>query len=126
VFTNQAAALWQCSYYMSLLLNIVMKSKKLLIAALITVTALSATSFLNSCSSGKMYAREGIVEKIEYGKDGYTASLKDEKGKDFDAIISRVRMEKTYKVLKAGDKVKLSGDTIHFDNKVRILVNNIK
>lgn len=103
-----------------------MKSKKLLFVTLISLYALSGMVMLNSCSSTGMYSREGTVEKIEYGKDGYTASLKDEKGEDFDAIISRIRMEKTYKVLKAGDQVELSGDTIHLDNKVRILVKNIK
>jgi hypothetical protein len=103
-----------------------MKSKKLLFVTLAYSFVLSGMVILNSCSSAGMYSREGTVEKIEYGKDGYTASLKDKKGEDFDAIISRIRMEKTYKVLKAGDKVELSGDTIHLDNKVRILVKNIK
>jgi hypothetical protein len=104
-----------------------MKSKNLLFAFFLSgISFSSGMLFLNSCSAPKMYAREGTVEKIEYGKDGYTASLKDKKGEDFDAIISIVRMEKSYKVLKAGDKVELSGDTIHLDNKVRILVKNIK
>lgn len=104
-----------------------MKINKSLIVAFVALTGLLlAMSSLNSCSSGKMYSREGTVEKIEYGKDGYTASLKATKGEDFDAIISIARMEKTYKVLKEGDKVELSGDTIHLDNKVRILVKNIK
>lgn len=103
-----------------------MKSKKFLQSALVVMAILSGTAGLSSCSSGKMYAREGTVEKVEFGKDGYTASLKDKDGGSFDAVVSRIRMEKNYRVLKEGDKAALSGDTIHLDNKVRILVTDIK
>jgi hypothetical protein len=124
MFRNQVTASLQHPCKIAII-KIVMEIKKSLIVAFVSLTTLSVMS-LSSCSSGKMYSREGTIEKIEYGKDGYTASLKDKKGEDFDAVISRVRMEKTYKVLKSGDKVELSGDTIHLDNKVRILVKNIK
>ena len=81
---------------------------------------------MESCATSKEYSAKGTVEKIEYGKDGYTASLKDKDNNDFDALISHVRMQKEYKVLKVGDKVELAGDTIHLDNKVRVLVKKIK
>ncbi|MBE9463173.1 hypothetical protein ACFP1I_27820 [Dyadobacter subterraneus] len=103
-----------------------MKSKKFLIAAGFFATALFGLTFLNSCSGSKIFSQKGTVQNIEYGKDGYTAYLKDKNGKDFDAVISRVRMEKDYKVLKVGDNVALSGDTIHLDNKIRVLVKQIK
>lgn len=80
---------------------------------------------LESCAPGKEFSAKGIIEKIEYGKDGYTASLKG-KNQNFDALISRVRMEKEYRVLKVGEKVELFGDTIHLDNKVRVLVKKIR
>ncbi|MCF0055832.1 hypothetical protein [Dyadobacter sp. CY356] len=103
-----------------------MKSKKFFIIPGFFALALSGLTILNSCSGSKMYSRNGTVQNIEYGKDGYTAYLKDKSGEDFDAIISRVRMEKGYRVLKAGDHVALSGDTIHVENKVRVLVKEIK
>lgn len=103
-----------------------MKSKKFLIITGFAVLALFSITLLNSCAGSKTYSKKGTVQNIEYGKDGYTAYLKDKNGKDFDAIISRVRMETGYKVLKVGDNVALSGDTIHLDNKVRVLVKQIK
>jgi hypothetical protein len=103
-----------------------MKSKKFFIIPGFFTLALSGIVILNSCSGSKIYSRKGTVQNIEYGKDGYTAYLKDKNGDDFDAIVSRVRMEKGYRVLKAGDNVALSGDTIHLDDKVRVLVKEIK
>jgi hypothetical protein len=81
---------------------------------------------LSACSTGGMYSAQGIVQTIENGKDGYTAQVKGEDGEIFDAVISRVKMEKEYKILKVGDTVELFGDTIHLDNKVRILTQQIK
>jgi hypothetical protein len=81
---------------------------------------------LNSCATNGLYNAKGTVQKIELGKDGYTATLKGEDGKDFDAVISVVKLQKKYQVLKAGETVKLYGDTIHLDQKVRIIVQKIK
>lgn len=103
-----------------------MKSKKLFIAQSFGALGLVGLTFLSSCSGSKVFSEKGTVQNIEFGKDGYTAYLKDKNGKDFDAVISRVRMQKGYKLLKAGDNVSLSGDTIHLDNKVRVLVKEIK
>ncbi|GLU52503.1 hypothetical protein Dfri01_19640 [Dyadobacter frigoris] len=103
-----------------------MKSKKLFIITGFSALALFGLTILNSYSGSKIFSQKGTVQNIEYGKDGYTAYLKDKNGKDFDAVISRVRMQKEYKLLKVGDEVALSGDTIHLDNKVRVLVKQIK
>lgn len=103
-----------------------MKSIKILSITGFCFLVLVSILALNSCSGSKIFSKKGTVQNIEYGKDGYTAYLKDKNGKDFDAVISRVRMEKGYRVLKAGDKVALSGDTIHLDNKVRVLVKQIQ
>ncbi|TKT90268.1 hypothetical protein [Dyadobacter frigoris] len=103
-----------------------MKSKKFFILSGFAAFVLFGLTLLNSCAGGKTYSRKGTIQNIEYRKDGYTAYLKDKNGKDFDAVISRVRMQKEYKLLKAGDEVALSGDTIHLDNKVRVLVKQIK
>ncbi|UFH52283.1 hypothetical protein [Spirosoma sp. KNUC1025] len=69
---------------------------------------------------------KGVVQRIEPGKDGYTASLRDQQGVEFDALISRVRMQQAYRVLRVGDQVKLTGDTIHLDQRVRVLVKQIQ
>ncbi|MCF2444127.1 hypothetical protein L0657_09175 [Dyadobacter sp. CY345] len=100
-----------------------MKSKYL---AIVILAGLSASALMESCATSKEYSASGTVQAIEFGKDGYTASLKDKDENDFDALISVVRMQKDYKVLKVGDKIELSGDTIHLDNKTRILVKKIK
>lgn len=94
--------------------------------AITLLAGLSGNMMLQSCVAGKEYSATGTVQSIEFGKDGYTASLKDKDDQDFDALISRVRMQKDYKVLKVGDKVELSGDTIHLDNKTRVLVTKIR
>ncbi|MES2734173.1 MAG: hypothetical protein V4714_20670 [Bacteroidota bacterium] len=99
--------------------------KKLIVLSASTLI-ISLFSLLSACSNGGKYSAQGIVQAIENGKDGYTAVLKGDDGKDFDAVISRVKMEKEYKILKVGDTVELFGDTIHLDNKVRILVHQIK
>lgn len=100
-----------------------MKTKYLAMAML---AGLSGSIILESCASSKEYSASGTVQSIEFGKDGYTATLKGSDDKDFDALISVVRMQKDYKVLKVGDKVELSGDTINLDNKTRVLVKKIK
>jgi len=95
--------------------------------SIVCIFFLTAGLFLfNGCATSGLYNAKGTVEKIEMGKDGYTATLKGEDGKDFDALISVIRLQKKYQLLKTGDVVKLYGDTIHFDQKVRILVEKIK
>jgi hypothetical protein len=79
-----------------------------------------------ACNHDQSFSARGTVQGIEYGKDGYTAQLKGDDGKAFDAVISRVKMQNGYRELKAGDEVELFGDTIHLDGKVRVLVNRIE
>lgn len=83
-----------------------------------------ALVILSSCLSSRTY--QGTVLSIEQGKDGYTASLVNKKGEKFDAIFSIPRMEGDFKTVKAGEEVKLEGDTIHLDQRVRVLVKKIR
>lgn len=64
----------------------------------------------------------GTIGTIMQGKDGYMATLKSEDGNEYLITMSIIRMEKQYVAYKAGDKVTVSGDTIHVNNKVNILV----
>jgi hypothetical protein len=92
----------------------------------VSFIALTAVCLVSSCASTtKVFSAKGTVQSIEFGKDGYTASLKDAAGKEFDAVISRVKLQTNYKQLKAGDVVKLYGDTMNLENKLRIIVNKI-
>ena len=83
-----------------------------------------ALVILDSCMAAKTY--HGTVLSTEQGKDGYTAYLVNKKGEKFDAVLSIPRMEGNYRLLKAGDKVRLEGDTIHLDQRVRVLVKKIR
>ncbi|SIQ07284.1 lipocalin-like domain-containing protein [Maribacter ulvicola] len=50
------------------------------------------------------------VTKVEPGKDGYTATLKNDFGDLYTTVISIPNLEKEYKELKVGEKVKIIGD----------------
>ena len=80
---------------------------------------------ISSCSSEKEFTIRGTVQEIENGKDGYTAILKGDDGENFDAVISRVKLGDAYRVLTPGERVELSGDTLHLDNKLRVVVKKI-
>lgn len=88
------------------------------------LAAIGGISLLFSCMSQRGYT--GVVQTIENGKDGYTAEMKDARGQTFDALFSIPRMEKNYKRLKPGDRVQLSGDTIHLNERTRVLVKTVK
>ncbi|GAB3497191.1 hypothetical protein GCM10027341_17150 [Spirosoma knui] len=81
---------------------------------------------VTSCASPKPFSIKGTVQRTEPGKDGYTASLRDQQGSEFDALVSRVRMQQSYRQLEVGEKVRLVGDTIHLNGRVRVLVNQIQ
>lgn len=49
------------------------------------------------------------VTKIQNGKDGYTATLKNETGSLYKSTISIPNLEDNYVRLSVGDKVKISG-----------------
>ncbi|NEU09355.1 hypothetical protein GZH53_13605 [Flavihumibacter sp. R14] len=82
------------------------------------------TFILCSCAATKTW--KGTVQRVEKGKDGHTAYLVDQSGEKFDAVLSIPKMETNYRLLTVGEKVKLQGDTIHFDKRVRVLVRKIK
>ena len=103
-----------------------MHHKSFSIAGFSGLAALVTLSIFTSCASPKPYSRTGIVQQIEPGKDGYTASLRESDGSDFDALVSRVRMQQGYRLVKVGDNVTVTGDTIHLDQRVRVLVKTIK
>ena len=83
-----------------------------------------ASVILSACFVTKTY--NGTVLSTEQGKDGYTAYLVNKRGEKFDAILSIPRMEGHFRLLKAGEKVRLEGDTIHLDQRVRVLVQKIR
>lgn len=103
-----------------------MKNKMAFVPVLLGLTILGGASLVNSCASSKPYSMKGIVQRSEPGKDGYTASLRDSHGKEFDALVSRVRMQQSYRLLQMGENVKLVGDTIHLNGRVRVLVRQIQ
>jgi hypothetical protein len=80
---------------------------------------------LSSCTSDKGFTIRGTVQNIENGKDGYTATLKGDNGEDFDAVISRIKLGNEYRVLTSGERVELAGDTMHLENRLRIIVSKI-
>ncbi|WP_461127158.1 hypothetical protein [Spirosoma aerophilum] len=82
--------------------------------------------FFTACTRAKPFSKTGIVQQIEPGKDGYTASLREAGGRDFDALMSRVRMQQAYRLVKVGDKITVTGDTIHLNQRVRVLVKTIQ
>lgn len=65
------------------------------------------------------------VKKIESGKDGYTASLKDERGGRYTCVISIPNLEDNYVRLQVGDKVKIAGEYAESD-PVQIFAKKIK
>ena len=95
-----------------------------LLTTLPILTAVIGLTILHACSASKTYV--GTVQSTENGKDGYTAYLVNDKGEKFDAVLSIPKMEKNYQVLKAGDQVKIQGDTIHFDNRIRVIAIKVK
>ena len=66
-----------------------------------------------------------IVTKIENGRDGYTSTLKNEKGGLYTCTISIPNLEDNYVRLEIGDKVKIAGDYAESD-PVQIFAKKIK
>lgn len=102
-----------------------MRHKLLSIVVLPGFTALTILSIFTACTSSKSFSKTGIVQQIEPGKDGYTASLREPDGSDFDALVSRVRMQQAYRLVQVGDKITVTGDTIHLNQRVRVLAKTI-
>lgn len=89
-------------------------------------TALTILAIFTSCASSRPFSKTGVVQQIELGKDGYTASLREPNGNDFDALVSRVRMQQAYRLVQVGDKITVTGDTIHLNQRVRVLAKKIQ
>ncbi|HYV94356.1 MAG TPA: hypothetical protein VE978_21465 [Chitinophagales bacterium] len=102
-----------------------MKNRTLIFPFTLLILAVLNLVSISSCSSDKDFKIRGTVQTIENGKDGYTATMKDDNGEDFDAVISRVKLGDEYKVLTSGERVELTSDTLHLDNKLRIVVSKI-
>lgn len=66
----------------------------------------------------------GTVTAVQNGKDGYTATIKDDAGKLYYATISRVNMDpRVYKTVKVGDMVTVKGDSWKSGEELHIKVN---
>lgn len=65
------------------------------------------------------------VTKIENGKDGYMATLKNDKGNLYTTTISIPNLEDNYVRLNVGDKVKIAGEYAESD-PVQIFAKKIK
>ncbi|MET0466348.1 MAG: hypothetical protein ABW007_24540 [Chitinophagaceae bacterium] len=72
----------------------------------------------------------GVISKIENGKDGYMATLKDSTGKEFVATISIVNLQKSgghFKRYKEGEKITVSGPSWKDDSNLEhITVTNLE
>jgi hypothetical protein len=74
---------------------------------------------LGSCSKSEGYT--GVIQSIENGKDGYVATLKDDKGETFEAIFSIPNMGTNFKRWEVGDNLSIKGDTLHINNTYRVV-----
>ena len=77
-----------------------------------------------SCNEGN-YSVDGAIQRIEKGKDGYTAIILTKSGDSVSATISRVNMGFRYKELEVGDKVKIYGDSMRHGNEISITATKI-
>lgn len=70
----------------------------------------------------------GKVSQITMGKDGYTALIKDDSGREYYATISRVNLHdpKQYKDVKAGDVITVKGESFKLEDKLHIKVHELK
>lgn len=66
---------------------------------------------------------KGIIVAMTIGKDGCTSILKKENGDSIQITMSRIKLQKNYTTLQIGEMVTVSGDTIHTDQGLIILVN---
>ncbi len=71
---------------------------------------------------------EGIVKYINYGKDGYTASIETNDNEIYYATISRANLKDAgqYRDLNTSEIVRLSGERWQLDGKNQLTVREIK
>lgn len=64
----------------------------------------------------------GVVGDVANGKDGFMATITNDKGVVYSSVFSIRNLEKSYKQLKAGDHVEVTGDTMQLGDKTHIVV----
>lgn len=69
----------------------------------------------------------GFVGEIQNGKDGYTAQLTATDGAEFFVTISRANLKdpRTYRTVKTGEMLSVTGDHWEMDGKKQITVREI-
>lgn len=85
-------------------------------------------AFCFSCATMKNKNEvQGNVESVEFGKDGYTATVKTAKNDIYLATISIVNLggPQNYKVFRTGDQVSLKGEIWKTDTEKHIKVTEI-
>lgn len=70
----------------------------------------------------------GKVGQITNGKDGYTAQIKDDSGKEYYVTISRVNMadNKQYREVKAGDMITVKGESFKMEDQLYIKAETLE
>jgi hypothetical protein len=102
-----------------------MKNITLLIRNVTLAFSMLTFLSLTSCSPHKDFKIQGTVQSTENGKDGYTATLMGNDGNEFDAVFSKVALGEQYRVFTAGERLEVSGDTLHLNNRLRVIVKKI-
>ena len=71
---------------------------------------------------------KGTVTAIEQGKDGYTAHLKDDSGKEYHATISIPNLDdpKEYRAVKVGDVITVHGESWKMEDHLHIKVEKLE
>jgi len=80
-----------------------------------------ASDCLKAPNNGNLSVSGTIIE-ITPGKDGYIATLKNKEGDNYIITMTRTRLQQKYSTVKIGDQITVSGDTIHLNNNINILV----
>ncbi|MET0637471.1 MAG: hypothetical protein ABWZ25_15675 [Chitinophagaceae bacterium] len=76
-------------------------------------------------TSTKPYVVTGTVGEITNGKDGYMADLKTDNGTTYSVTVSVLRMQDKFVRYNAGDKLTVSGDTVHLGDRVNVVARTI-
>ncbi len=70
-----------------------------------------------------MFRIDGIITDITPGKDGYSLILKDKNGESYFVIMSRIRLQEKYSQFNSGDRITVSGDTLHIGPHTHVLAS---
>ncbi|RYY55958.1 MAG: hypothetical protein EOO09_08375 [Chitinophagaceae bacterium] len=71
------------------------------------------------------YIVTGTVGEVTNGKDGYMADLKSDDGIMYSMTVSVIRMQEKYVRFNTGDKLTVSGDTVHLGERINVLARTI-